>query len=87
MATELQHHHVQELNNKTIEYVSYPRIGAKWVKCFLAQHSELKSTTRQSINAAKVKDASSEILTRWLKEYDRMMQKYNIEVRKHMQYE
>jgi hypothetical protein len=57
MTAELQHHHIQELNNKTIEYVSYPKIGAKWVKHFLAQHSELKSTTRQSINAAKVKDA------------------------------
>ena len=79
MAAELQRRRVKLLNDESIEYVSYPKIGAEWVKRFLARHSELKSTTGRSIDAARVKDASPEILRRWLEEYNRVVQEYDIE--------
>ena len=79
MAAELQRRRVKLLNDESIEYVSYPKIGTKWVKRFLARHSELKSTTGRSIDAARVKDASPEILRRWLEEYNRVVQEYDIE--------
>jgi hypothetical protein len=80
MAADLQRRRVHELNDETIERVSYPKIGLKWVQRFLSRHTELKSTTGRSIDASRVKDVSPEILTRWLEEYDRVVQEYNIDL-------
>jgi hypothetical protein len=79
MAAELQRRRVRELNDETIERVSYPKIGAEWVKRFLARHPELKSTTGRSIDAIRVKDVSPELLLKWLEAYDRVVQEYDIE--------
>jgi hypothetical protein len=45
MAADLQRQRVRQLNDETIERVSYPKIGDKWVSQFLSWHPELKSTT------------------------------------------
>ena len=79
MATEIQRRCVCQINDDSIEHVSYPEIGTEWVKRFLTRHPELKSKVGKSIDAARVTDASPEILTKWLEEYNRVVTEYDIE--------
>jgi len=79
MAAEIQRRRVRQINDDSIEHVSYPEIGTEWVKCFLTRHPKLKSKVGKSIEAARVTDASPEILTKWLEEYYRVITEYDIE--------
>jgi len=79
MAAEIQRRRVRQINDDSIEHVSYPEIGTEWVKRFLTRHPELKSKVGKSIEAARVTDASPEILTKWLEEYYRVITEYDIE--------
>src|SRR2546421_1395032 len=52
MAVEIQYKHVANINNQTIESVSYDPIGRDWIRRFIARHPQLEAPRGRRIEAA-----------------------------------
>ena len=53
------------INDDDIQLVAYEEFGRDWVAHFMAHHPQLESAWRKLIEAARIKDVSSERLTKW----------------------
>lgn len=66
IAESIRMFRVASINDEFITHVQYPPLGKHWVSRFLARHSQLKAIYARRIDAARVTEASSEVITRWL---------------------
>ena len=69
---------VSQINDPSIELISYPPLGKDWVQHFLKHHSQLNSVFELSIEATCIKEASSEKLMRWFNEFKRVIEEEKI---------
>ena len=69
---------VCQINDPSIELVSYPPLGKDWVQRFLKRHPQLDSVFGLSIEAAGIKEATPERLMRWFNEFKRVVEEENV---------
>jgi hypothetical protein len=81
MAAEIQKLRVRQINDDSIEHISYPRIAKQWVNRFLTRYPELKSTVGKTIDAARLKDVSKEKLMAWFHDVQRVFTENNIDTK------
>ena len=62
MAEEIRRQRVSNINDPFIEYVTYPPLGQEWVTRFLQRHPNLKTAINRSLELARMKDVSTEIV-------------------------
>ena len=53
------------VNDDIIQLIHYKPFGREWVPRFLSHHSQLQSTRRKCIEAARIKDVSETQLAKW----------------------
>ena len=53
-------------------------IGETWVKQFIKRHSYLKTTLSRSIEAARIKDVTREIVIEWFKRLEEVIEEHQI---------
>ena len=79
MAEEVRKRRVKQINDPSIQLVTYAPIGLQWIPRFLSRHLELASVMTRRIDAPRIKDASPEGLRKWFEELDRVMEEFGIE--------
>src|SRR5271169_6566375 len=79
MAEELRKLRVRQINDDSIEHVSYPPIAKQWVNRFIAHHPKLGSTVGRTIDAARLKDVSREKLMVWFHDVHKVFMENKIE--------
>ena len=62
LAEELRKKQIKKINNSDIEHVYYAPLGKQWVERFIARHPQLQSLYPHSINSARIKETSPEII-------------------------
>ena len=67
------------VNNEDVQLVNYDDIGRDWVARFLSRHPDLASAQRKCIDAARIKDVSSEWLMKQFNDLESVIEEYNIE--------
>src|SRR5947199_5411421 len=65
MAVEIQYKRVANINNQTIESVSYDPIGEDWIRRFIDRHTQLETPRGRRIEAARLTESSKPILEWW----------------------
>src|ERR1700721_1964130 len=65
-AKEIQEDLVALINDNSIERVHYPPLGKRWVQRFMNRYPQLKATRTRRIDAARLKESSSEVIINWL---------------------
>ena len=78
MAEEIRKRRIKNINEDGLQLVQYDKIGKQWIRRFLHRHPELASIHPQSIDAPRIKDASSERLQRWFDDVKKAITEYNI---------
>jgi hypothetical protein len=79
MAEEVGNRRVKQINDPSIQLVTYAPIGHQWIPRFLCRHLELASVMTRRIDAPRIKDASPEALQKWFEKLDRVMEEFGIE--------
>lgn len=87
MAEEIREQRVESINEEDCVLVDYPPIGDDWVSRFLGRYPFMATKLSRAIEAARIKDVSSElileffdVLTRVMKENDiRLEDIYNMD--------
>jgi len=80
MAEELRKQRLIGINDASIELVSYPPIGARWVDRFIQRHSGLKTVFARQIDAARLKETKREVLQQWFQTIKDTICEYNVQV-------
>jgi DDE superfamily endonuclease/Tc5 transposase DNA-binding domain len=79
MAMEIIRRRVRKINDEEgMELVHYPPIGKDWVRRFLNRHTDLKVKRARRIDAARVKEVSSEKVTEWFDSVKEVIREYKI---------
>ena len=78
MAEEIRNRHVANINDNSIELVSYPSIGSSWVQRFLHRHQHLKTVIGVPIEAARMRDTSQEAIDNWFAAFVETIEEHNI---------
>jgi hypothetical protein len=78
MAEIVRLRRVAQINDSSIELVSYPPLGKDWAQRFIKRHPQLGSVFGLSIEAARIKEASPEKLMHWFDEFKRVIEEENI---------
>ena len=81
MAEEIRKRRIKQINDPSIQLVTYTPIGLQWISRFLSRHPELASVMTRRIDAPRIKDASLEALRKWFEELNRVMKEFGIEWR------
>ena len=78
MAQIIRLRRVAQINDSSIELVSYPPLSKDWVQRFLKRHPQLGTVFSLSIEASRIKEATPERLMRWFNEFKRVIDEENI---------
>ena len=62
MAEEIRKRRLHNINDESIQLVTYDPLGQQWVPRFLARHPQLKSVMGKCIELARVKKSSPEVI-------------------------
>ena len=82
MAEEIRKQRVKNLNDDSIEYITFEPIGQQWVQRFLQRFPELETAMSRTIDASRVKDPTISILTTWFETFQQTLQEYGIALQK-----
>jgi len=80
LAGIIRNRRVIGVNDDDIQLVNYNSIGKDWVPRFISRHPQLESERRKCIEAARIKDVSSERLERWFEDLQNIVKEFGIEV-------
>lgn len=79
MAMEIIRRRVRKINDEEgMELVHYPPIGKDWIRRFLNRHTDLKVKRTRRIDAARIKEVSSEKVTEWFDTMKEVIREYKI---------
>ena len=78
MAEEIRKRRLRNINDNSIQLITYEPLGQQWVPQFLARHSQLKSVMGKSIELARVKESSPEVIAHWFSVLEQTIMKENI---------
>jgi len=67
MAEEIRKRRVRGINDELGTYVEYTPIEKDWVPRLLRRHPELSCVVTQKIDASRVKEATPEAISKFLK--------------------
>lgn len=79
MAEAIRTRRVIGINDPSITRVSYPPIGKQWVSRFMQHHPNLDSIIAETIEAARIKETSSEVLQKWFNEIKSIIDEFDIQ--------
>jgi hypothetical protein len=79
IAKSLRMRRIVGMNNPSITYVQYHKIGKHWVPRFLARHPELASIMPEQIEAARVKESEFEVFQKWFINVKSIIDKHKIQ--------
>jgi len=79
MAEEIRRQRIEPINELSIEHVQYRPLGKKWTYRFLLRHPELQTVIGDDIEAARLKEASREILDLWFNTIASIISENNIQ--------
>ena len=78
MAEEIRKWRLRNINDESIQLVTYDPLGQQWVPRFLARHSQLKSVMGKCIELARVKESSPEVIKEWFNVLKQTIDEENI---------
>ena len=78
MAEEIRKRRLRNVNDESIQLVTYDPLGQQWVPRFLARHPQLKSVMGKCIELARVKESSPEVIKEWFNVLKQTMDEENI---------
>jgi polyhydroxyalkanoate synthesis regulator phasin len=81
MAEAIRTRRVIGINNLSITYVKYDKIGDQWVPRFIKRHPELATIMPEQIEAARITKSSREVLQKWFDDVQSLIKDYNIQQR------
>ena len=78
MAEEIRKQRLHNINDESIQLVTYDPLDQQWVPRFLMRYPQLKSVMRKCIELACVKEFSSEVIKEWFNVLTQTMDEENI---------
>lgn len=57
---------------------TYTDIGSSWVQCFIKRHPHLKTSLSRSIEAARIKDVTKDVIVEWFAKLQETMEEHQI---------
>ena len=78
MAETIRNKRVAYVNDSTIEHVSYPPLGDRWIQRFIRRHPDLKSVVGKRIEASRINCSTEEVFNRWFDAFKEVKDEFKI---------
>jgi Tc5 transposase DNA-binding domain len=79
MADEIRKRRLIGVNDESMNLVEYPPIGKCWVKRFLKRYPSLQTILSRSIEAARIKEVSPQLVSQFFEVFKQVLKELNIE--------
>ena len=80
MAEDIRKQRLIGINDESMTLVEYPPIGQSWVKRFLKRYPFLQTTLSRSIEASRIKEVSSELVSQFFDVFTQVLEELEIEL-------
>jgi Tc5 transposase DNA-binding domain len=81
MAEEIRQKRLVGINDEYVTLVSYPPISKSWTARFLLRYPFMKATLSRSIEAARVKEVSEELVLEFFETLTSIVEEYDIQLK------
>ena len=80
IAEHIRHQYIASINDSLIEHISYPPLGQHWVRNFMGQHFQFKSSYVWKIEASCLNQSREQVLMDWLDGVSSILRDHDIPV-------